>query len=83
MKAVFGKEFNDKKAAINVGTAADPIYYPAEYLRIMPYQIYKRMLPDSLVESMLEQASHIPTQSRRLVEVKAMQSLGLDPKQGA
>jgi eukaryotic translation initiation factor 2C len=83
MKAVFGKEFNDKKAAINVGTAADPIYYPAEYLRIMPYQIYKRMLPDSLVESMLEQASHIPTQSRRLVEIEAMQCLGLDPKQGA
>jgi eukaryotic translation initiation factor 2C len=79
MKEVFGKPFNSTLKAINVGTAADPVYYPGEYLEIMPYQIYKRLLPGHLVESMLKQAANLPTQSRRLVEIEGMKSLGLDP----
>jgi eukaryotic translation initiation factor 2C len=81
MEAVFGKSFDPTQPAINVGTKDDPIYYPREYLRILPYQIYKRLLPDSLVPEMLNSATHLPARSRQLVEVEGMNSLGLDPTQ--
>jgi eukaryotic translation initiation factor 2C len=81
MEAVFGKSFDPTQPAINVGTKDDPIYYPREYLRILPYQIYKRLLPDSLVPEMLNSATHLPNRSRQLVEVEGMNSLGLDPTQ--
>lgn len=81
MKAIFGQGFDEKLESINVGTEADPVHYPREYLRIMPYQIYKRLLPESLVEGMLNNATHLPKESRRLVEIEGMASLGLDPTQ--
>jgi eukaryotic translation initiation factor 2C len=81
MEAVFGKSFDPTKPAINVGTRDDPIYYPREYLRILPYQIYKRLLPESLVAGMLNMATHLPDRSRQLVEVEGMNSLGLNPTQ--
>jgi hypothetical protein len=57
MSSTFGQPFNPKLKAINVGTNEDPIYYPREYLRIMPCQIYKRLLPDTLVDGMLGRAT--------------------------
>jgi eukaryotic translation initiation factor 2C len=53
LKEVYGKKFDAKKPAINVGTKKVPIYYPRVYLRIMPYQDYKRLLPANLVNKML------------------------------
>ncbi|KAH3913322.1 hypothetical protein HBH56_101590 [Parastagonospora nodorum] len=79
LQKTFAKPFKKDGYAINVGTAADTVYYPAEYLRIMPYQIYRQLLPDTVVEDMLTQATHLPEQSRRLIEVEAMHLLGLDP----
>jgi hypothetical protein len=44
LKTVFGAPFNSGSAEINIGTKAGPVYYPSEHLRIMPYQIYKKLL---------------------------------------
>jgi hypothetical protein len=47
----------------------------------MPYRIHKQLLPDTVVEDMHTQATHLPEQSRRLIEVEAMNFLGIDPAQ--
>jgi eukaryotic translation initiation factor 2C len=76
---VFKINFNRNLEAINVGNEKDPVYYPREYLRILPYQIYKRLLPERLIDDMLRLAAHVPETSRRLIEIEGMKSLGLEP----
>ncbi|EMD90548.1 hypothetical protein COCC4DRAFT_127590 [Bipolaris maydis ATCC 48331] len=82
LRNVFGKDFNNDLAAINVGNEREPVYYPREYLRILPYQIYKKLLPEELIDSMLKLAAHVPYTSRRLIEIEGMNSLGLNPRNG-
>lgn len=77
LRNVFGKNFNNDLAAINVGNEREPVYYPREYLRILPYQIYKKLLPEELIDNMLKLAAHVPDTSRRLIEVEGMKSLGI------
>lgn len=74
----FGKTFKEYLKAVNVGTPGNPVYYPREYLRILPNQIYKRLLPDNLVSEMLDHASHPPGNSSKMIEVEGIRSFGLD-----
>ncbi|KAF2865134.1 hypothetical protein BDV95DRAFT_612925 [Massariosphaeria phaeospora] len=78
----FGKRFNTNLKAVNVGDNEDPVWYPQEYLRILPYQIYKRLLPDNLTEGMLGHACHAAPTSRALVEVEGLEGLGINPVDG-
>lgn len=64
-------------AAINCGTKMNPIWYPPEVLQILPYQIYKRKVPDALTKSMLEVACHHPTTTRALIEHEGLRKLGV------
>jgi eukaryotic translation initiation factor 2C len=68
--------------AINCGTDDRPLWYPPEKLKILPHQLYKRQVPDTLMASMLEVASHHPRTTRALIELEGLRKLGLEPGAG-
>ncbi|KAF1849518.1 Piwi-domain-containing protein [Cucurbitaria berberidis CBS 394.84] len=84
MKAVFGQahKFDEKLKAVNVGTDDDPIWYPQEFLRILPYQLYNNLLPDKLVDSMLESACKTPPEVRARIEAEGLKGLGVIQSNG-
>jgi eukaryotic translation initiation factor 2C len=84
MRTVFGHQhpFNKKLDAINVGSNADPVLYPQEFLRIVPYQLYKNLFPDKLVESMLELACKEPDEVRARIEAEGLMGLGVLQENG-
>ncbi|KAF1849347.1 Piwi-domain-containing protein [Cucurbitaria berberidis CBS 394.84] len=68
--------------AINCGTKLKPLWYPAEVLQILPYQIYKRKVPDGLTKDMLDIACHPPKDTRALIEHEGLRKLGLSSSPG-
>jgi eukaryotic translation initiation factor 2C len=66
-------------AAINCGTEESPKWYLPEKLRILPYQIYRRRVPDSLTADMHAVACHHPKVTRALIEHEGLPMLGLTP----
>lgn len=52
------------------------MWYAQELLRIVPYQIYTRTVPDDLTGSMVEQAALDPASSQRLIEYEGLRHLG-------
>ncbi|CAO2651958.1 Nn.00g002410.m01.CDS01 [Neocucurbitaria sp. VM-36] len=68
--------------AINCGTEKKPLWYPPEVLGILPYQIYRRKVPDSLTKGMLEIACRPPQDTRVLIEHEGLRKLGLSPSGG-
>lgn len=60
----------------NVGTDADPVWYAQEHLRIAPYQIYTRTVPDHLTASMVEQAALGPQVAQHLIEQEGLAHIG-------
>lgn len=68
--------------AINCGTDNRPKWYPAEKLLILPYQMFKRTVPDTLTADMLDVACHFPETTRALIEHEGLRKLGLDPEGG-
>jgi hypothetical protein len=79
MSDVFGKKhpFNDNLKAVNVGSDDDPVWYPREFLRILPYQMDTNLLPDRLVESMLKIACRNPQETRARIEYEGLKGLGV------
>jgi eukaryotic translation initiation factor 2C len=84
MRTVFGHQhpFNKELDAVNVGSDADPVWYPQEFLRIVPYQLYKNLLPDKLVEYMLELACKEPNEVRARIEAEGLMGLGVLQESG-
>ncbi|KAF2028677.1 Piwi-domain-containing protein [Setomelanomma holmii] len=66
------------RPAINCGTDTDPVWYAQEILRIVPYQIYSRPVPDDLKGSMVEQAALSPAIARSLIETEGLRHIGFD-----
>jgi eukaryotic translation initiation factor 2C len=65
--------------AINCGTELRPMWYLPEKLQILPYQIYKRQVPESLTASILNIAAHHPNFTRALIEHEGLRHMGLNP----
>lgn len=82
MRDIFGTAPNPNLKVVNVGTDEDPCYYPQEFLRILPYQVFKRLLPDGFTQGMLDAACQGPQQSRALIEAEGLKKLGIEPKAG-
>ncbi|KAF2798180.1 Piwi-domain-containing protein [Melanomma pulvis-pyrius CBS 109.77] len=82
MRDTFGTPPNPNLKVVNVGKDDDPCYYPQEFLRILPYQAYKRLLPEGFTPGMLNAACQVPQQSRALIEAEGLRKLGLDPRAG-
>jgi eukaryotic translation initiation factor 2C len=84
MKSVFGgaHRFDEKLKAVNVGSDDDPVWYPQEFLRILPYQLYNNLLPDTLIDSMLKLACKTPDHVRASIEAEGLKGLGVIQKNG-
>ncbi|EAT81960.2 hypothetical protein SNOG_10566 [Parastagonospora nodorum SN15] len=67
--------------AVNVGTMRDEIWFAQEQLRILPYQIYSRPLPESLTGSMVQEAAKTPADGRAHIEKEGLGALGFTPEQ--
>jgi eukaryotic translation initiation factor 2C len=70
---------NPNMPAINCGTDIQPRWYLPEKLLILPYQMYKRQVPESLTASMLDVAAHHPDTTRALIEHEGLRHMGLNP----
>lgn len=61
--------------AINCGTREMPLWYPAELLLILPYQLFKGKVPDSLTSGMHNVACRHPADTRALIEHEGLRML--------
>ena len=68
---------------MNVHRKYDPVWFPQEFLRIVPFQIYGAQVPDHLTSAMINEACRDPAQSRMLIETKGLRSLGFVPGRDA
>ncbi|PVI04669.1 Piwi-domain-containing protein [Periconia macrospinosa] len=71
------------RRAVNVAksTTAPPIWYAQEQLRIVPYQVYNRPVPDTLTASMVNQAAKSPQDARAHIEGEGLKTLGFTNSQ--
>jgi eukaryotic translation initiation factor 2C len=76
------KPLNPRMPAINCGTDELPKWYLPEKLQILPYQLYKRMVPEALTSNMHRVACRPPDITRALVEHEGLRQLGLNPGTG-
>ncbi|KAF2867614.1 hypothetical protein BDV95DRAFT_597829 [Massariosphaeria phaeospora] len=76
LRTTFNQHINPDRKAVNVGNANNQIWYAQEHLRIVPYQIYSRPLPEHLTGSMVTQAAKTPEQGRALIEQEGLRTLG-------
>ena len=77
LKEVFsGVNINTNLEAVNVGSTAEPVWYAQELLRIVPYQLYTRPVPDHLTGDMVKNAAYTPAQSRWLIQNEGLRHLG-------
>ncbi|CAI6332683.1 unnamed protein product [Periconia digitata] len=68
------------REAVNVGTLGKPIWYAQEQLRIVPYQVYTRPVPDNLTASMVTQSARKPEIARAFIEKEGLATLGFPPR---
>lgn len=76
---VFSKMLVRGRPAVNVGSQLHPVWYAQEHLRIVPYQLYTRPVPDKYTSSMVLQASRTPVVSRAYIENEGLARLGFVP----
>ncbi|KAF7881056.1 uncharacterized protein EAF02_006947 [Botrytis sinoallii] len=69
--------FNSSVCCLNMGTATDERWYPADNLRIVAVQIFKKILPDDLGSLMIKIAQCEPESNKRLILNGALPSLGI------
>lgn len=61
-------EAQQKLRAINLSTTQDKTWYSATHLRILPHQVYRRTVPDSLTVVMLRRACRVPEDNRNRLD---------------
>jgi eukaryotic translation initiation factor 2C len=64
-----------------VGTDHDPIWFAQEQLRILPYQVYTRPVPERLAGSMVNEAAKTPAHGRAFIEKEGLSALGFTTNQ--
>lgn len=67
--------------AVNVGKRERPCWFAPEHLRILPYQIFARLVPEHLTKDMLHVACQPPRQTRALIE-RGLSHMGVNPAEG-
>ncbi|KAF1951180.1 Piwi-domain-containing protein [Byssothecium circinans] len=68
--------------AINVSTRDKAVWLAPEHLHILPYQLYKRPVPDHLTRFILDEACKHPQASRAMIELEGLKQLGVTSSQG-
>ncbi|TEY53574.1 hypothetical protein BOTCAL_0244g00010 [Botryotinia calthae] len=69
--------FSPAACCVNMGTAKDPKWYPADNLRIVAGQIFKKQLPENLSSLMIKIAQNLPEVNKNLILDGALPSLGI------
>jgi hypothetical protein len=67
----YPKEFKNETgelSGINLGTPRDKEWFAAGKLKIIPYQIFRRPVPDHLTDDMLKRAVKTPKEGVPLIE---------------
>lgn len=62
---------------MNLGNTAQPSWFLAEHLRILPYQLYKTKLDANEVAEMIRQACRPPDENRTLIMEEGLPSIGI------
>ncbi|TGO35544.1 hypothetical protein BHYA_0154g00060 [Botrytis hyacinthi] len=75
--------FNPSTCCLNMGTATDPKWYPADNLRIVAGQIFKKQLPERLGSQIIKIAQNEPENNKRLILRGALPSLGIPATTGS
>ncbi|KAL5415744.1 hypothetical protein PMIN03_002520 [Paraphaeosphaeria minitans] len=77
LKTVFRRTIDASLKAVNVSpNNDDPIWYPHEFLRIVPFQVYSKPVPERLTQAMVGEACHDPAISRAMIQAEGLSSLG-------
>ncbi|KAF7897184.1 hypothetical protein EAF00_005412 [Botryotinia globosa] len=75
--------FNASTCCLNMGTVTDPRWYPADNLRIVAGQIFKKQLSEDLGSQMIKIAQNKPENNKRLILRGALLSLGIPATTGS
>ncbi|KAF5873532.1 putative piwi-domain-containing protein [Botrytis fragariae] len=75
--------FSPTTCCLNMGTTNDPKWYPADKLRIVAGQIFKKQLPERLGSLMIKIAQNLPETNKRLILNSALPSLGIPATTGS
>ncbi|KAL1799385.1 hypothetical protein ACET3X_003422 [Alternaria dauci] len=76
-------EFKEEKGnlpGINLGTPRDKEWFAPAKLKILPHQIYRRPIPDILIDKMLKRAAMIPHDGVHLIDKAGCEPLTVVPK---
>ncbi|CAN9252449.1 unnamed protein product [Alternaria alternata] len=61
--------------AVNLGSRHNPRWYCPEDLIVLPYQMYKGPLPETITAGMLDVACHVPFDAAALIDVEALETV--------
>lgn len=75
--------FNPSTCCLDMGTATDPKWYPADNLRIVAGQIFKKQLSEKWGSQMIKIAQNEPEYNKRLILRGALPSLGIPATTGS
>lgn len=76
---IFGKKPAMKRPAVNVGSQLHPVWFAQEHLRIVPYQLFTRPVPEKYTSCMVREACRSPNLTRAYLEHEGLASLGFTP----
>jgi eukaryotic translation initiation factor 2C len=68
--------------AVNLGSQQRPSWFAPEHLRILPYQMFTRLLPERLTNGMLDVACRPPARTQACIELEGLLNLGFRTGQG-
>lgn len=73
----WSRAFNKNALCINVGGKDNPVWYPADMLTIVDWQVVTRVLPETFASDMVKKAEHTPSENKDLILEIALEQLGL------
>lgn len=68
--------------AVNLGSKEKPSWFAPEHLRILPYQMLSRLVPEHLTKDMLAVACQPPAPTRARIELEGLSNMGISMGQG-
>ncbi|KAF8848371.1 Piwi-domain-containing protein [Acephala macrosclerotiorum] len=73
----WSRVFNKNALCVNVGGKDNPVWYPADMLTIVDWQVVTRVLPETFASDMVKKAEHTPSENKDLILETALEQLGL------
>ena len=61
--------------AIDLGTGPEPSWFAPEHLRILPDQIYARVIPEAVAQTFHSMSCKIPQSTRACIELEGLAAI--------